>query len=58
MKRNVLCIMMTVIVLLCTGCGKGKAGLSGSYKSESGLSDEYVLATPSILWYFVREWYS
>lgn len=55
MKQNVLYIMLTV---MCRMCGKGKAGLSGSYKGESGLSDEYVLATPSILWYFVREWYS
>lgn len=47
MKRNVLCIVLTVIVLLCTGCGKGKAGLSGSYKGESGLSDEYVLTFSS-----------
>lgn len=47
MKRNSLCIMLTVLVLLCTGCGKGKAELSGSYKGESGLSDEYVLTFSS-----------
>lgn len=43
MKKKFVCFMLLGVILFCTGCGKGKADISGTYMGEIGLSSELLL---------------